>query len=156
MSIPQNFALPHFYVKSSQQSSPKYFPYRSHLAISFPITAPRDQGAREFCEEWHCFNLSLLPQSMDCDNRGFNHWFLISQADKIDVLHVVLSDEDACNRNGKLFNPYSLTPYFHYFHTLLIVSRELIVPWKPVVWNLILILSLEFSYTIHAPLHPYD
>ena len=142
------------------QSSPKYFSYFSHLVLSFPITAPRDQGAREFCEEWYSLppndNLSLLPQSMDCDNRGFNHWFLISQSHKIGVLQAVLSDEDACNQNGKLFSPYSLTPYFHYFNTLLIISQELIVSWKPVVWNLILILSLEFSYTVHAPLHPYD
>ena len=45
-----------------------------------------------------------------------------------------VSDVDACNRNDKLFNPFSLIPstYCHYFHTLLIPSQELTFPWKPV------------------------
>ena len=38
---------------------------------------------------------------MDSDNRAHNHWFLVAQAQKISVLQVVVSDEDACNRNGK-------------------------------------------------------
>ena len=35
--------------------------------------ASRDQGARESCEDWHCFNLSLLPLSMGSYNRAHNH-----------------------------------------------------------------------------------
>ena len=51
----------------------------------------------------------------------------ISQAQKIGVLQVVVSDEDVCNWNGKPSNPPSLIPsiYSHYFHTLLIPSQEL-------------------------------
>ena len=46
-----------------------------------------------------------------------------------------ISDEDSYNRNGKLSNPLSLIPsnYCHYFHTLLIPSKEFTLPWKPVV-----------------------
>ena len=46
------------------------------------------------------------------------------QAHKIGVLKVAVSDEDACNRNGKPSNLPSLIPstYCHYFHTLLIKS----------------------------------
>ena len=51
-----------------------------------------------------------------------NHWFCINKAEKISVLQIVLSDEDACNWNGKPFNLPSLIPstYYYYFHTLLI------------------------------------
>ena len=68
----------------------------------------------------------LLPQSMDSDNRTHNHWLLIAQAQQIGILQVVVSDEDACNRNGKQSNPHSLIPstYCHHFHTLLIPSQE--------------------------------
>ena len=33
----------------------------------------RNKGAMESCGEWHCFNLSLLPQSIGIDNRTRNH-----------------------------------------------------------------------------------
>ena len=130
----------------------KYLPYLNHFANS---TASRDQGARESCEDWHCFNISL-PQIMDSDIRTSNPWFLMAQAQKIGVLQIVVSDEDAWNRNGKLSNPPSLVPsaYCRYFHTLLIPSQELAFPWKPVL-NFIFILRLAFLYTIHVPLHPY-
>ena len=101
----------------------------------WPIqAAPRDQGARESCEDWHCFNLSLLPQSKDSDNRAHNHWFLIAQAQKSGVLQVVFADQYAFNWNGKPFSPPSLIPsiYNYYFDTLLISSQELTFPWKPV------------------------
>ena len=42
-----------------------------------------------------------FPQSMDSDNNAHNHWFLITQAPKRIVLHVVVSDKDVCNWNGK-------------------------------------------------------
>ena len=79
-----------------------------------------DQGDRKSCENWHCFNLFLLPQSMDSDSGAHNHWFLIAHTQKSGVLQVVVSDEDPCNQNGKLSNPPSLTPstYCYYYHTL--------------------------------------
>ena len=36
--------------------------------------------------------------------------FFIAQAQKVGVLQVVVSDEDACNRNDKQSNPPSLIP----------------------------------------------
>ena len=68
----------------------------------------RDQGAREYCEDWHSSNLSLLPQNMDSDNRAHNYWFLSLRLRKIGVLQVVVFDEDSWNRNVKPFNPPSL------------------------------------------------
>ena len=62
--------------------------------------------------------------------------FLSLRLSKIGVLRVVVvSDEDACNPNGKSFNPPSLirSAYCHYFHTPLGPSQELRFPWKPVV-----------------------
>ena len=55
-----------------------------------------------------------------------------------------ISDEDACNSNGKLSNSPSLIPstYCHYFHTLLAPSQELTFSWKPVV-------SLKFSILLY-------
>ena len=53
---------------------------------------------------------------------------------RLEKLEVVVSDEDAWNRNGKPFNLSSLipSPYCHYYHILLIPSQELTLPWKPV------------------------
>ena len=126
------FHLPTSCVQPSQRSTPKnIFPTSSIWPIQ---AAPRDQGARESCEDWHCFNLSLLPQSKDSDNRAHNHWFLIAQAQKNGVLQVVFADQYAFNWNGKPFSPPSLIPsiYNYYFDTLLISSQELTFPWKPV------------------------
>ena len=50
--------------------------------------APRDQRARQPCEDWHWSNLSLLPQSMGSENRALNHWFFIAQIQKIGVLQL--------------------------------------------------------------------
>ena len=106
---------------------------------------------RESSEDWHSFNLSLIPQNVDCDNSAHNHWFLITQVQKIGVLQVAVSDEDASNTNGKPSNPPSLMPsnYCYYFHTLLIPSQELTFPLE------ISGLTWVFSYTIHVPLHSY-
>ena len=111
----------------------KCFPHLSYLANSGCV---EDQGARIFCEDWHCFDVSILPQSMYSDNRTHNHWFLIAQVQKIGVLQVVVSDEGASNRNDKPFNPPFLIPptYCHYLHTLLIPSQKLTFLWKPVTW----------------------
>ena len=64
---------------------------------------------------------------MESDNRAHNHCFLIAQAQKIGVLQVAVSNEDACNWNGKPFNPpyFILSAYCNYVHTLLIPSQEL-------------------------------
>ena len=112
----------------------KFFPT---AAISPIQVVSRDEGARTSCEGWHCFDLSILPQNMDSDNRTHNHWFLIAQAQKDGVLQVVVSDkDDTSNRNDKTYNPSSLIPstYCHYFHTLLIPSQKLTFLWKLVSW----------------------
>ena len=56
--------------------------------ISSIQVASRDQGARESFEDWQCFNFSLLPQSMDSENRAYNDWFCITQVLKTGVLQV--------------------------------------------------------------------
>ena len=67
---------------------------------------------------------------MDSDNIAHNHPVLITQTQEIGVLQVVVSDEDAWNRNGKISN----LPFFipstncHYFHAPLIPSQELALP----------------------------
>ena len=40
-----------------------------------------DQGARECCEDWHCFNLSLLLQSMDSDGRAHSQSLILYRSD---------------------------------------------------------------------------
>ena len=141
------FHLPIFTYKHPSNQHQKYFPYFSYLVCSDSVKGPRSYGAMEK----HCFNLSLLPQSMDSDNRVHNHWFLITQAKKIGVLQEV-SDGDICNWNSKLSSSPSfiLSSYCHYFHTLL--SQELTFLN---LFKVIFILRLTFSYSIHAPLHPY-
>ena len=42
-------------------------------------------------------SIFLLPESMGCHNRAQNHVLLITQGQKVGVLQVVLSGEDACN-----------------------------------------------------------
>ena len=82
------------------------------------------------------------------DNRAYNHWLFIAVAHKIGLLQVInmtkISDEDACNSNGKLSNSPSLIPstYCHYFHTLLAPSQEHTFSWKPVA-------SLKFSILLY-------
>ena len=82
----------------------------------------RDEEGRDSCEDQHCFNFSLLSQSMDNNNTA--------QAQKTCVLQVVVSDEDTCDQNGKPSDAPSfiLSTYCHYFYTLLIPSQELIFP----------------------------
>ena len=111
------------------------------------------QRTKELWSLVRIFNLSLFPQGMDSDNNAHNYWFLIAQAHKMIVLDVVVSDEDVCNWNGKPSRPPALTPstFCHYFYTLLIPSQEL--TFLNLV-QLIFILSLAFSYSIHALLHP--
>ena len=118
------FHFPTIYIKTFCPAS----------AIQPMQASPKDQGAREPCEDQHCFNLSLLSQSLDSDNRAHNQLVLIAQAQKIGVLQLVASDQNACNWNGKPSNPLSLisSTYCHCFHTLLIPSQELKLHQKPV------------------------
>ena len=92
---------------------------------------------------------------MDSDS---SHWFLIAQAQKSGVLQVVVvSDKYAWNQNGKQSN--SLSPisstYSHYIHALLTPSKELLHSLINQLLNMIFILSLPFSCSIHIPLHQY-
>ena len=41
---------------------------------------PHHLWARESFEDWHYFNLSLLPRSIDRENRARSRWYLIGQA----------------------------------------------------------------------------
>ena len=154
-SIFTSISHPYLFTKSlrltlpssiSQQFFTFFFFFRSTIPTIYtknifptwtiePIQAAlRDQRASESCENWHCFKLFLLPQSMDSDNRAHNHGHLVTQAQKIGVQQVLVSDTEASNRSDKLFNPTSLTPstYCHYFHTQLLLSQELTFPLKPV------------------------
>ena len=103
--------------------------YTKNIFLIFSyISASRDQGAgepcrkfcRESCEDWHCFNLSFLPQSMDSDTRITNS--LLLGLRKLVYTAAVTS------------NPPALISYtyFHYVHTLLIPPKELSFPWNPV------------------------
>ena len=74
-SIPQQYftslflrtAIPTIYIKN-------IFP----TSTIYPSQATSgDQGAMGSCEEWHCFNLFLLPQSMNIDNRTACHVHVI-------------------------------------------------------------------------------
>ena len=47
---------------------------------------------------------------MDSGNRAHNHWFPVTQVQKNSVLQVAVSDEDACNTNGKSTFTYALKP----------------------------------------------
>ena len=48
----------------------------------FPIQATsRDQEVREYCENWHCFDLSLLPQSTDNDSRAHSQSLILYSLD---------------------------------------------------------------------------
>ena len=116
-------------------SSPLHFPFPSHTAnlhthtdittiptILPPISAILPikavlmaQWVKKSCEEWYCFNLFLLPQSMDRDNSAHNHWFLFAQTIKIGILQVAVSEEDTCAQNGKPITPSSLisSKYYH-------------------------------------------
>ena len=90
----------------------------------------RDQGAREYCEDWHSSNLSLLPQNMDSDNRAHNYWFLSLRLRKIGVLQVsslwwrFLKSE--CQTIQSTFSQKS--KYCYYFHTVLMSSQNLTFP----------------------------
>ena len=57
---------------------------------------------KESCEDWHCFDLFLLPRSMGRDSNTHNQQFLISSIQKIGILQVVVSEEDTVIRMTNL------------------------------------------------------
>ena len=152
-SISQQFSPPQFCSQPPQK--PEIFSLPQSF-IQFKLHH-RYQGARESCDDQHCLDLSLLPQSMDSDNEVYDHWFLNAQFQKIGVMQVVVSDVDVCHRNGKPFNStfshnlnfLSLFPYLTDT-----ITRTPHSPGNQLL-NLIFILILLFSYTIYAPLYPY-
>ena len=133
--IPHKFWLFWFCVLPFQHSTLKMFSHLSYLANSGSVKGTKEQGrllrtdnvliSPFFLKVWIVITGLTITDS------------LFAQAQKIDVLQVVVSNEDdACNRNDKPFNPPSLIPstYCHYFHTLLIPSEKLTFLWKPVDW----------------------
>ena len=50
-----------------------------NLIISI-VNSSRAQWTKNSCEEWHCFDLYLLAQSIDKDNSPHNYRFLIAKA----------------------------------------------------------------------------
>ena len=103
----------------------KLFLYLSHLANSGCVKEPK---SLESCEEWHYFNLSLLPQSIESDKRAHKHLFLIINSQKIAALHVVVSNVDVCDGNGKPSNPLFLI-YSSYCHILKLLSYPQTIPY---------------------------
>ena len=124
---------PYLFTKSSLQSPltlPSYIIQQFFTSVSLRATIPTiytknifptsnilpiqaastDQEVREYWEDWHCFNLSLLPQSM---NAGLthNHWFFIPQTGKFDILQVRQTIQSTFTIHSS---------YFHYFHIQLI------------------------------------
>ena len=70
--------------------------------------------------------LSLVPQSMDRDKSNDYVWFLIAQTQKIGVLQVVATNEDACEQNGKLLTSTSPIPSTYcYFNALQVQPQDL-------------------------------
>ena len=78
-SIPQLFftnlflraTIPTTYIKN-------IFPTANILEIQ---AASRDQGVREYCQNWHCCNLSHLLQSMGSDNTNHSQSLILYRSD---------------------------------------------------------------------------
>ena len=122
-------------------SMPRQFLTSLLLRITIPTTYTKNifliflniscrKFCRESCEDWHCFNLSLLPQSMDTRITVTDSLWLGLRK----LVYTV----------GVTSNPPALISYtyFHYVHTLLIPPKELSFPWKPVA-------KLDFSILIY-------
>ena len=106
------------------------FTYNYPISYNKNTSEEKNQGAREYCEDWHSSNLSLLPQNMDSDNRAHNYWFLSLRLRKIGVLQVsslwwrFLKSE--CQTIQSTFSQKS--KYCYYFHTVLMSSQNLTFP----------------------------
>ena len=115
------------------------FPTSTILPIQ---AASRDQVARDSCEEWNCFNLFLLLQSMDSDNRAHN------QSQKTGVLQVWQIIQFTFSHALNLF------PWLSY-PTDTTKRTHITLETSCLTWLLNFILSLAFSGTNHAPFQPY-
>ena len=103
-SIFPSLFYPYQYTKSPLQSPLTLYSYITHQFLNslflrttiptiytknifptsniLPIQAvSSDQGARECCEDWHCFNLSLLLQSMDSDSKAHSQSLILYRSD---------------------------------------------------------------------------
>ena len=93
------------------------FPYFSH---SFNSSCVRVQPARESCEEWNCFHLTMLFHIIKSDNNAYSHWFFMTWNYKtgVGLLQLVFSVEDACNWCDKIPTPPLISSiYYHDFST---------------------------------------
>ena len=82
-TIPQQFSPPCFL----HTTIPKIYTKNifSTSGINPIQSESKDQGPREYYEDWHIFNLFLLRQSVENDSRVHNSWLLIAQAQKIGI-----------------------------------------------------------------------
>ena len=91
----------------------------SPTAVFQPIQAARKTlWVREYCEKLHCFNLSLLPWSIDRNNSAHYYSSRIAQDKKIGVFQNVASKEDSCYQNRKTITPPSLISSDHCYYLL--------------------------------------
>ena len=82
-TIPQQFSPPCFLHRTIPKIYTKNIFSTSGI---YPIQSEsKDQGPREYYEDWHIFNLFLLRQSVENDSRVHNRWLLIAQAQKIGI-----------------------------------------------------------------------
>ena len=121
--------------------SPIYFPVQtfqqSILKMVFPSSAIQpikaassDQGV---LWELTLFNLSLLPQCMEVITLGLESLILFCSGSKLLYYKQLSLMKKLGIEMAKPLNPYflMLSTYCHYFHTLLIPSKELTFPLKP-------------------------
>ena len=83
------------------------FPTSNILPIQ---AASTDQEVREYCEDWNCFNLSLLPHNVWTVIAGLihNYWIFIAQTWNIDLLQMWQTIQSTFSHTLNLF---SLLPY---------------------------------------------
>ena len=80
--ITQQFFIPLFLRTTIMTIYTKnIFPTSNILLIQ---AASRNQGARQYCENWHCSYFSLLPQSMDSDSRTHSQSLILYRSDSKD------------------------------------------------------------------------
>ena len=106
----------------------------------------RDQGAQESCEDWHCFNLSLLPQSMKTG---------LTITDSLSLrLRKLVYCSSALQLEQKIIQSTLIPSTCFYYFIALAIPSQGHSPGNQSL-NMIFIVSLAFSYTIYALLHPY-
>ena len=105
----------------------KYFQFGLRWMLSWYDPTSKTQRGKGSWEDWGCFDLSLPSRNMDRENRVHNYWFLIFQNQKIGILQVEASVEGIWDQIAAPSTPSSPMPsnYYHYFHTLLIPSKNI-------------------------------